>query len=78
MRVIISKHARRQMEKRGVYEQDVAACVIDGEEVFEQQNGRFGVKHYSKLKGAMSDLIVVWRFKKLDKEVVTVYWRSRR
>lgn len=76
--VLISKHAIKQMEKRGVYESDVIACINDGEVTFAQENGRFGVKYYGKLKGLTADLIIVWRFRKSEKEVITVYWRNRR
>lgn len=75
----IPRHAKRQIEKRGILLEDVEEAVEHGEIIMEEMNHRFGLKKFSKLEGLASDLIVVWQWNKRDeKEVVTAYWRRRR
>lgn len=75
----ISKHKKKRMKERGVDETDITNALESGDVMFEELNGRFGTKRYSKLEGLMRDLIVIWFMNEDDeKEVVTIYWRRRR
>ena len=77
-KIIISGHARKQMEIRGISEIDVIAAIENGDLIFKEKNHRLGLKRYSKLKMDFDDLTVVWFYNKTDqKEVITVYWRRR-
>ena len=77
--VIIPKHAKDQMEKRGITENEVIETIKNCEIIFEEIDERFGTKIYSKLPLGMKSLIVVWYInKKGEEEVVTAYWRRNR
>jgi len=77
--VVISKHARRQLEKRGLSEIDIAEALDKGEMIFSERNSRFGIKHHSKADFPNNKLVVVWFWnKKQEKEVVTVFWRKKK
>ncbi len=74
--VTIPKHARDQMEKRGIDEAEVIETIKNGEIIFEEHNGRMGTKKYSKLPLGMKSLIVVWLVNENnEEEVITTYWR---
>ena len=77
--VKIPSHTRKQLMKRGISETDAIETVERGEIIIEEINGRFGLKKYSKMHGLAQDLIVIWFFnKKVEKEIVTAYWRGGR
>lgn len=78
MPIAIPKHARKQMEKRGIEETDAVEALENGETIFKEVNHRFGLKRYNKLRVGSEDLVVVWFYNKNnEKEIVTVYWRKR-
>ena len=77
--VIISKHTRRQMEKRGISEEEVIETVKNCDIIFEEKNDRMGKKRYSKLPLKLKSLIVIWFINKNgEEEVITAYWRRNR
>ena len=77
--VIIPPHARQQMNKRGIDEMEVIEAVKNYEVIFEEKNGRFGTKKYSKLPLGTRSLIVVWFINKAhEEEVITAYWRRNK
>ena len=64
------------MAKRKLGEEDVLEALEKGEEEYAQMNGRFGLKHITRIKVAERYMIVVWFVNKMgEKEVATVYWR---
>ena len=78
MSIVISKHAKKQIEKRGIAQTDVIEALENGEKIFEERNSRFGLKKYNKLRIGPEDIVVVWFYnKKNEKEVITVYWRKK-
>nr|MDO8084200.1 DUF4258 domain-containing protein [Candidatus Sigynarchaeum springense] len=77
--IIIPKHAQEQMKKRGIDEMEVVETIKNYEVIFEEENGRFGVKRYSKMPFGAKSLIVVWFVNKShDEEVITAYWRRNK
>ncbi|MEW5955435.1 MAG: DUF4258 domain-containing protein [Candidatus Micrarchaeota archaeon] len=77
--MIVPRHAREQMRKRGIGEAEVSEALKSGSVVFEEVNGRFGTKKYTAMGFGDRDLVVVWFRNKTDEEeVVTVYWRRKR
>jgi hypothetical protein len=77
--IVIPQHARQQMDKRGIDEMEVIEAIKNHEVIFEERNGRFGVKKYSKLPFGSKSLIVVWFINKShDEEVITAYWRRNK
>ncbi len=77
--VFIPKHARDQMEKRGIDEAEVIETIQNGEIAFEEQNGRMGTKKYSRLPLGMKSLIVIWFVNENnEEEVITAYWRRNK
>ena len=77
--VIISKHAKEQLVKRGITENEVIEAIKHCEIIFEETNARFGIKKFSKFPLGMKSLIVVWFINKSnEEEVITAYWRRNR
>jgi hypothetical protein len=67
------------MEKRGIDEIEVEETIKNYEVIFEERNGRFGVKKYSKLPFGLKSLIVVWFINEnAEEEVITAYWRRNK
>ena len=76
---MIPRHAREQIEGRGISLDSVENAAEKGELFFSETNHRFGTKKYSLLKVGEDTLVVVWFWNKnREKEVVTAYWRKRR
>ncbi len=77
--IVILKHAQEQIRKRGIDEMEVVEAIKNYEVIFEEKNGRFGVKRYSKLPLGAKSLIVVWFVNKANnEEVITAYWRRNK
>jgi len=77
--VLIPKHAKDQMEKRGITENEVVETIKNCEIIFEETYERFGIKKYSKLPLGMKSLVIVWFVNKTGEEkVITAYWRRNR
>ena len=77
--VIISKHTRRQMEKRGITEEEVIETLKNCNVIFEEKNDRIGLKRYSKLPFKLKSLIVIWFVNRSEEEeIVTAYWRRNK
>ncbi|MBD3255418.1 MAG: DUF4258 domain-containing protein [Candidatus Lokiarchaeota archaeon] len=77
--VLITKHAKKQLIKRGITENEVIEAIKNHEVIFEEINSRFGIKKYSKIPLGLKSLIVVWFINKNDKEeVITAYWRRNK
>lgn len=77
--VVIPKHARKQMEKRGINEFEAIEVIKNGEIIFSEINERLGTKNYSKIDLGNKSLVAVWFWnKKGEEELVTIYWRKRR
>ena len=77
--VIISEHAKEQLLKRGITEDEVIETIKNHEVIFEEIDTRFGKKKYSKLPLGLKSLIVVWFINKNEEEeIITAYWRRNR
>ncbi len=77
--ILLHAHVRKQMEKRGISENDVREAVEHGDVIIEEHDPRFGLKRYSKTSGIEGDLIVIWFYTKTgDQHIVTAYWRRAR
>ncbi len=77
--VIISDHAKEQLVKRGITENEVVEAIKNCEIIFEETDARFGKKKYSKFPLGLKSLIVVWFINKSnEEEVITAYWRRNR
>jgi len=77
--VIISEHAKEQLVKRGITEEEVVEVIKNCEVIFEETDVRFGTKKYSKFPLGLKSLIVVWFINKNnEEEVITAYWRRNR
>ncbi|TFG19485.1 MAG: DUF4258 domain-containing protein [Promethearchaeota archaeon] len=77
--VIISEHAKEQLVKSGITENEVIEAIKNCEIIFEEIDPRFGTKKYSKLPLGTKSLIVVWFINKNnEEEVITAYWRRNR
>ena len=77
--VIISDHAKKQLVKRGITENEVVEAIENCEIIFEETDARFGKKKYSKFPLGLKSLIVVWFINKSsEEEVITAYWRRNR
>ena len=77
--VVISKHAKKQLEKRGLIEADVIEALEKGEEIYDQINSRLGKKIYSSVDVGANSLIAVWFWNRGgEKQIVTVYWRRKK
>ena len=77
--VLISEHAKEQLVKRGITENEVIEAIKNCEIIFEEIDARFGTKKYSKLPLGLKSLIVVWFINKSnEEEVITAYWRRNR
>ena len=77
--VIISEHAKEQLVKRGITENEVIETIKNYEIIFEEIDTRFGTKKFSKFPLGLKSLIVVWFINKSnEEEVITAYWRRNR
>ena len=77
--VIISQHAKDQLEKRGITESEVIETIMNCKIIMEEKDARFGIKKYSKLPLGLKSLIVIWFINdKHEEEVITAYWRRNR
>lgn len=73
------EHAKKQMAARGIEKFDVLSAIKNYPVIFEEKNGGFGTKYYSKLPGIGRDLIVIWFWnKKGEEEIITAYWRRKK
>ena len=77
--VIISEHAKEQLVKRGITENEVIEAIKNCKVIFEETDTRFGTKKYSKFPLGLKSLIVIWFINKSnEEEVITAYWRRNR
>ena len=77
--VIILKHAKEQLVKRGITENEVVEAIKNCEIIFEVTDARFGTTKYIKFPLGLKSLIVVWFYNKNNEdEVITAYWRRNR
>lgn len=77
--VLISEHAKEQLVKRGITEEEFIETIKNCEVIFEETDARFGKKKYSKFPLGLKSLIVIWFINKSnEEEVITAYWRRNR
>ena len=77
--VVISEHAKKQIGKRGITEEEVADIVEHGEVTHEERDDRFGTKKHCRLDCGGAYLVVIWFYnRKGEKEVATVFWRRKK
>ncbi len=72
--IIISPHARKRMFERDISRDDVENTLSNGEELYEDKEGKFG----NLLEVGNKYLTVIWRYEGDVKEVITAYWRSKK
>lgn len=79
LRITIPSHAKKQITKRGLLEDEVKRCIQFGEIAFEEIDERFGKKFASKIDFGNQYLFVIWKYNKKDEiEIITAYWRKKK
>lgn len=72
MRMIISLHAREEMEKSGITEEEVSLCLEHGEKVIKQiVKGE--VRYGNEMSFKEKTIIIIYTEREEGKRVITVY-----